>query len=161
MMARTFVFALLAASCAPNEPVANEVSGAPPAVTAPPSTIPEVAPVPTLEGEWRVAGIDGQSVDQPIGLALSASREEIWWAPRCAGYVRSYRIEGDKFTTGPHIGFVPRKPGESTPPVCAIAPPPRMGEVFEALTSATSIARTSQNGIEIAGGGHSLLLFSQ
>ena len=161
MNARVLAFALLATGCAPQNPVPNEATGASPAATDAAVPVTNVAPVPTLEGEWRVAGIDGESVDQPVGLALSASREEIWWAPRCAGYVRIYRIEGDKFTTGPHIGFVPRKPGESTPPVCAIAPPPRMGEVFEALTSATSIARTSQNGIEIAGGGHSLLLFSQ
>jgi hypothetical protein len=161
MSARIVAFALLAAGCAQHDPVPNEATGAPPAAAEPAVSVTNVAPVPTLEGEWRVAGIDGRPVDQPVGLALSASREEIWWAPRCAGYARSYRIEGGKFTTGPHIGFVPRKPGEPTPPVCAIAPPPRIGEVFEALTSATTIARTPQNGIEIAGGGHSLLLFSQ
>ena len=161
MIARVLALALLATGCAPQDPVPNEATGAPSPAASPAVPVTNLAPVPTLEGEWRVAGIDGRSVDQPVGLALSASRQEIWWAPRCAGYVRSYRIEGGKFTTGPHIGFVPRKPGEPTPPVCAIAPPPRMGEVFEALTSATTIARTPQNGIEIAGGGHSLLLFSQ
>lgn len=158
MNARTIALAILLTSCAPPNPVANETIAPPPTETA---AVVEPAPVQTLEGEWRVAGIDGQALDQPVGLALSGSAEEIWWDPRCAGYVRSYRIEGGKFTTGPHLGFVPRKPGEPTPPVCTIAPAPRIHEVFQALTSATTIARTPQNGIEISGGGHSLLLFSQ
>ena len=151
-------FACLLTACAPREQIANE--GTAPLSAEVPAA-PEPAPVPTLEGEWRVAGIDGQPLDQPVGLALSASAQEIWWDPHCAGYVRSYRSEGSKFTTGPHIGYVPRKPGEPTLPICTIAPPPRIDEVFRALTSATTIARTPQNGIEISGGGHSVLLFSQ
>ena len=158
MDVRAIAFAVLLTACAPRDQVANETTAPPPA-EAPAAAEP--APIQTLEGEWRVAGIDGQALDQPVGLALTASAQEIWWDPRCAGYVRSYRIEGSKFMTGPHIGFVPRKPGEPTPPVCTIAPPPRIGEVFRALTEATTIARTPQNGIEISGGGHSLLLFSQ
>jgi hypothetical protein len=150
--------AIATAACAPRDQVSNEATAALPAV-APAAA--ESATIETLEGEWRVAGIDGQSLDQPVGLALSASAQEIWWDPRCAGFVRSYRIDGGKFTTGPHLGFVPRKPGEPTPPVCTIAPAPRIGDVFRALTEATSIVRTPQNGIEISGGGHSLLLFSQ
>ena len=150
--------AIASAACAPRDQVANETMAPPPAEAA---AAGESAPVLTLEGEWRVAGIDGQPLEQPVGLALRASAQEIWWDPRCAGYVRSYRIEGGKFTTGPHIGFVPRKPGEPTPPVCTIAPPPRIGDVFRALTEATTIVRTPQNGIEILGGGHSVLLFSQ
>ena len=158
MHVRAIALVVLLAACAPRDQVANETI-APPRPEAPAAAEP--APVQTLEGEWRVAGIDGQPLDQPVGLALSASAQEIWWDPRCAGYVRSYRIEGSKFTTGSHIGFVPRKPGEPTPPVCTIAPPPRIGDVFRALTEATKIARTPQNGIEISGGGHSVLLFSQ
>ena len=158
MSFRAIALAALLAACAPSEQVANEL------VTTPPAEAPaaaEPAPIQTLEGEWRVAGIDGEALDQPVGLALSASAQEIWWDPRCAGFVRSYRIEGRKFTTGPHIGFVPRKPGEPTPPVCTIAPAPRIDEVFRALASATRIARSPQNGVEISGGGHSVLLFSQ
>jgi hypothetical protein len=158
MNVRAIAFAVLLTACAPRDQIANETIS-PPSAEAP--AVAEPAPIRTLEGEWRVAGIDGQALDQPVGLALSSSAHEIWWDPRCAGYVRSYRIEGGKFTTGPHLGFVPRKPGEPTSPVCAIAPPPRIGDVFRALTEATTIVRTPQNGIEISGGGHSVLLFSQ
>jgi len=155
---RTIALAAALASCAPRGQIANDATAQAPQAESP---APDPAAVQSLEGEWRVAGIDGGPLDEPVGLALSASREEIWWAPRCAGLVRSYRIEGSKFTTGPHIGFVPRKPGEPTPPVCAIAPHPRAGEVFEALTVATTVVRTPENGVEISGGGHSVLLFSQ
>ena len=153
--------AIAAAACAPRDSIANDTAVEPVANAASPERTTVSQQVPTLEGAWRVAGIDGQSLDQPVGLALSASAQEIWWDPRCAGYVRSYRIEGDKFRTGPNLGFVPRKPGEPTPPVCTIAPPPRIGDVFRALSEATAIVRTPQNGIEISGGGHSILLFSQ
>ena len=153
--------AIATAACAPRDSIANDTASEPLANAASPEGAAVSQQVSTLEGEWRVAGIDGQPLDQPVGLALSASAQEIWWNPRCAGYVRSYRIEGGKFSTGPHLGFVPRKPGEPTPPVCTIAPPPRIGDVFRALTEATMITRTPQNGIEISGGGHSVLLFSQ
>ena len=152
MIVRTFIFALTVAACAPPDPGGNQMANA----SAPgPASI--AAPVATLEGQWRAIRADGK----PVELALSISGEEIWWEPRCAGYVRSYRIAGSEFETGPHIGFVPRQPGEPTPPVCAIAPPPDIGAVFKSLDAATSIRRTRDNGIELAGGGHSLLLFSQ
>ena len=78
--------AIATAACAPRDQVSNESTAALPA-EAPAATEP--ATIETLEGEWRVAGIDGQSLDQPVGLALSASAQEIWWDPRCAGFVRS------------------------------------------------------------------------
>jgi len=121
--------------------------------------LPSVQPVTTLEGAWRVAGIDGAEFNEPYGLALSGSAQELWWDPRCAWIVRSYRIDGGKIAFGPPLNAP--KPGEVTPPVCTIAPPPRLAEVTRALDAATSVERTEQNGILISGGGHSVLLFSQ
>ena len=122
---------------------------------------PALAPVRSLAGEWRVAGIDGHEIDGPVGIALRGDSREIWWEPRCAGYARSYAIRGSRISTGHYIGFKPPRPGDPPLLICLIAPPPQIGPVFEALTSATAIARTSNNGVEISGGGHSLLLFSQ
>jgi len=51
--------------------------------------------------------------------------------------------------------------GTPAPPVCAIGLPPRINEVTRAIDNATTIGRTANNGAEISGGGHSLLLFSQ
>ena len=152
------LLALLAlAGCHP----AQTPNAAPPDINITEPGTPAPPLVTTLAGEWRVAGIDGAEFDEPEGIALSADAEEIWWAPRCAGVAYKYRIQGAAFSTGPYKGYVPRKPGEPTPPVCAIGLPKRLDEVVRALTSATRIRRTENNGIELSGGGHSLLLFSQ
>ena len=139
-----------APEASPSPPLAASIAGA-----------SDLGTVTTLAGEWRVAGIDGQPLDQPVGIALSASSEEIWWAPRCAGFVRSYAIQGQGFAARPALGVKPRKPGEPTPPVCTIAPPPGAAELFRALDAAQTIRRTPENGVLISGGAHSVLLFSQ
>lgn len=115
--------------------------------------------VTTLAGAWRVAGIDGRSLDEPYGLALTGNDEELWWEPRCAGMVRRYRIEGTSVSFRSLHSQAPA--GTPPPPVCVIGLPPRLSEVFRALDAGTSIERTPANGIEIRGGGHSLVLFSQ
>jgi hypothetical protein len=120
---------------------------------------PYARQVSSLAGEWRVAGIDDLSVDQPIGLALRGTDSEIWWEPRCAGMARNYRIWGSRISfssTEP-----PRQAGQPTPPVCAIGLPAKLGQVFDVLDKASSISRTANNGILIAGAEHSVLLFSQ
>jgi hypothetical protein len=126
---------------------------------APPSPPVVGEPVATLSGEWRVAGIDGRSFDEPYGLALSGDGSNLWWAPRCAGFVRSYRLDG----AAVHFSPVAR-PGANDgkpAPVCLIAVPTRLNEVFAVLDGADQAVRTPANAIEISGGGHSLLLFSQ
>ena len=162
MKRSAFLILALVGSCAEPPPLSPGLE-APPAYSSPPSAslTPPSASVITLAGEWRVAGINGKEIEGSVGIALRADEREIWWEPRCAGFVRSYKIEGTRFTTGPFIGFKPYRPGDPPPIVCLIAPPPQMPAIFDALTSADSIRRTPNNGIEISGGGHSLLLFSQ
>lgn len=141
-----------AADPAPSEPAPTQAA---PPVPAPAPALPAPA---TLAGEWRVAGIDGREFNESYGLALSADQGAIWWEPRCAGVVRSYRI------TGGQVRFAALgspTPAATPPPVCAIGLPPRLAEVVRALDAATTIARTPANGIELRGGGHSLVLFSQ
>jgi hypothetical protein len=128
-----------------------------PTATQPPK--PALAPVTSLSGAWRVAGIDGSSFNESYGLALTGDQDKLWWEPRCAGMARGYRIDGSSLSfTSLHP---PRPPGAPTPPVCTIGLPPRLDEVFRALDAATSITRTPENGIQISGGRHSLTLFSQ
>jgi hypothetical protein len=121
---------------------------------------PRLALVSTLKGEWRVAGIDGQPFDQPVGLALSASKDEIWWAPRCAQFERGYDISGVQLIVAPAKWARARSSSERPPP-CAIGLPTGLTEAFRAIDSATEVGRTPENGVLISGGGHSLLLFSQ
>lgn len=106
-----------------------------------------------------MAAIDGKSLNQSYGLALSANAQEIWWEPRCAGVARTYRISGAGIAFGPPAGAPP--PGGMPRPVCTIGLPPEVRDVTRALDAATSIARTRENGVLISGGGRSLLLFSQ
>ena len=158
-MLRTIPLLFLIAACSGSEPDPPAEPPALPVTSAPqagPSDSPALAlaPVATLAGEWRVAGIDGASVDEPYGLSLSASASEIWWQPRCAGSVRGYAIDGPAIT-------VKLPPDTSSLPVCHSSAPPRQADVARALDAADTIGRTSSNGIEISGGGHSLLLFSQ
>ncbi|MCT2557572.1 hypothetical protein N0B51_01115 [Tsuneonella sp. YG55] len=126
-----------------------------------PAPRPTMGLVTTLAGEWRVAGIDGEPFDEPYGLALSASDGELWWEPRCAGMVRSYRIAGTTVTFGQPAGVEPPPPGAPPPPVCAIGIPSRLPDVARALDAATSVTRTPENGVLISGGGRSVLLFAQ
>lgn len=131
----------------------------PPAARSEGPNDPRTSSVASLEGAWRVAGIDGQPLDEPFGLALTGDADKLWWEPRCAGMARSYRIDANTISFG---SLEPRRaPGSPTPPVCAIGLPPRLSEVFRALDAARTIERTPENGIRIAGGGPSLLLFSQ
>lgn len=122
--------------------------------------VAELTPIPSLEGEWRVAGIDGKPFDEPYGLALSADEDEIWWAPRCAQIARRYHIEGATIRVT-SVELAPEAVGQGPPPPCAIGLPSRLDEVTRAIDSATTIGRTANNGVELRGGGHSLLLFSQ
>ncbi|MXO75261.1 hypothetical protein GRI40_08540 [Altererythrobacter aerius] len=121
-----------------------------------------LTPVTTLAGEWRVAGIDGKPLDAPQGIALSGSDRELWWEPRCAGFVRSYRIDGLRFTPGPRLDApAPPPPGTPPPPVCTIGLLPGLQDVFRAVNAATTVGRDPSNGILLSGGGHSVLLYSQ
>ncbi|MGB3796471.1 MAG: hypothetical protein WA957_09235 [Alteraurantiacibacter sp.] len=126
---------------------------------APPST--PLSPIESLAGEWRVAGMDGQPLDESFGLALSADDAEIWWEPRCANFAFGYRIDGLALETGTARPGAPITPNENPPPVCAIAIPPRLSDVSRALDLADTVGRTPSNGVQLEGGGHSLLLFSQ
>ena len=181
-MQRHFLAAMLAlpalAGCSAPAPTASEqaptasepapsvrrtADASAPAPPVPASAVPASAvPAPkSLAGHWRVAGIDGAPLNEPYGLALSADAATIWWEPRCAGLVRAYRIDGAAIAVGPDPAIKPLPAGTTPRPVCLIAHPARLDDLARALDTATAIARTPSNGVELSGGGHSLLLFSQ
>lgn len=118
-----------------------------------------------LAGEWRVAGIDGEPLDESYGIALSGDEDELWWEPRCANQQRTYELQGSAISFGPApsddlprtVNGVPAPP----PLACTIGLPPRLSDIFRALDAATTAERTPSNGILISGGGHSVTLFSQ
>ncbi len=118
----------------------------------------------SLEGEWRVAGIDGQSLEGPEGLALSASDDEIWWKPRCAGVSIQYRIINERFVFIEPPAPPPLPPGAQPPPpplVCTIGLPSRLTDAMNAIRAADRIERIPSNGVRLSGNGRSITLFSQ
>jgi hypothetical protein len=151
--------ALVLASCQPTDsaPPRPADTGEPAAPSPAPS--PAAARVASLAGDWRVAGIDGADFNEPYGLALKGDDERLWWEPLCARQGRRYRIGGGAIAFSALAP--PPRAGGTPAPVCLIAPPARLADVMRALDAARTVERTPQNGILIAGGGHSLLLFSQ
>lgn len=162
MKAQAVLVALvLLAACAQPAPQPDATPTPTSSTAASPTAKDQPAPV-TLSGEWKIAAIDGQDFNEPYGLAFSANATEIWWDPRCAGMVRGYAIDGNAIRIGraPSLG-PPPPPGTPPPPVCAIGLPARLPEAVRALDAATRVVRTPSNGVDLSGGGHSLLLFSQ
>lgn len=158
-MLRSILLLLCLAVAACEQPTQTPANRVDPASKPPPPAAAPVAQVSSLVGEWRVAGIDGLSLDEPIGLSLTGDDQQLWWEPRCAGMARTYRIDGQMISLG---STLPPAPAGSPPPaVCAIGLPPRLSEIFRALDGAVSITRTPNNGVVISGPGHSLTLFSQ
>lgn len=115
--------------------------------------------VRSLAGEWRVAAIDGHSLDLPVGLALSGDDARLWWEPQCAGIIRRYQIKGRS------VSFsrpdAPASSEGSPKLVCSIGLHPRLGDVTRALDEANEVSRTSSNGVLISGPSHSVTLFAQ
>lgn len=115
-------------------------------VPAPPANAPL-----SLVGEWRVAGIDGASIDGPSGIALSIGTDSLGFDPRCAGFTWDYKYRAGKLTT--------KRRNHAA--VCEIGYDPVLDRLAAALSAVQSAARTPANAIELTGGGHSVTLFSQ
>ena len=149
--------AFLLTACGPDgeEPAAEpeQRTSASPAAVAPPDTF-DPAPVPTpesLAGEYRVAGIDGEELDAPIGIAVSISDTTIELEP-CAGYAWTYTFQSGRLQTK-------RIPVSAEHASCEVVS--EVARVGVALAEATSVSRTAANGLDFRGGGRSVLLFSQ
>ena len=157
-----FALILLAGAALPAcQPVDSPPGPARPGETTAPA--PAVAPA-SLEGEYRVAGIDGTEVGGNIGIALSITDKLIWFDPRCAGFNWSYtyaegvistdRPQKPRTTDSALVAGVPA-------PTCRIAVHPEQQRLATALDAVTRAERTPSNGIELSGGGHSVTLYSQ
>ena len=110
-----------------------------------------------LIGEYRVAGIDGAELTGPAGIALTIDQGHVSYAPTCAGYVWSYAYRDGALDIERRQEKIHHPP----PPVCAIAVPPELDRLAAALEATNRARVTPANGIELSGGGRSVLLFSQ
>jgi hypothetical protein len=141
----------------------EELGGSAPELTPSPAAGPLASPVPgspdgvgnlgvlsTLEGEYRVAGVDGGDIDLPHGISASISEDRIAVSSQCVEMAWSYRFEGDQLST------------EAIPLVtCDRARYPEEEAIDAAFTSAREVERTTSNGLRFSGGGRSVTLFSQ
>lgn len=147
---RPIIATIALAALAACQPSADD----PPAGPDPSATVATdaAAAVPaSLAGEYRVAGIDGTEVAGQIGIALSITRDTMFYDPRCAGFSWSYTYDGGALATA--------RPADA--PVCEIAVDPELQRLAAALDAVTGAARTPSNAIELSGGGHSVTLYSQ
>ena len=109
----------------------------------------QLAP-PSLAGEWRVAGVGGKQIDLPHAISASISANRIKVSSQCVKMEWSYRFEGPRLVTEP-IPII----------VCDRGRFPEELAIEAALDAATRVSRTPGNGVEIASGVGSVLLFSQ
>ena len=123
-----------------------------------PSETPALLPAPeSLVGEYRVAGIDGQSLDVPFGIALSIGEGRVSFEPACAAFVWSYAYRDGALD----IERRQEKLNHPPPPVCAEPAAPELQQLATALDAVDRAGRTPANGIELSGNGRAVLLFSQ
>ncbi len=151
MRAWPAVLALLAvAGC--GQPAPEQTAQDPPAAQTSnpaPSTAVQPAP-PSLSGEWRIAGVGGKPIDLPHAISASIGANRIKVSSQCVTMEWSYRFKDQRLVTEP----IPIT-------VCDRGRYPEELAIEAALDAATNVVRTPGNGLEIAGGRGSVLLFSQ
>ena len=134
----------------PELPVAATNASQPAATPGAPAAAGGALPAGELPGEYRVAGVDGRSVDLPHAITVSIGPETIRYTSQCVTGAWNYRFEGGALVTDPVVE-----------PVCDRGRY-REEEALDAVFAAPeAIRRTPANGIELSGGGHTVTLFSQ
>lgn len=127
-----------------------------PQPTATPTETATPLPAPeSLVGEYRVAGIDGEPLDAPFGVALSISEDRISYEPACAGFAWNYTYADGALSLSGGLDAA----AAATP--CAEPVHPALVQLASALTAAEKVRRTPENAIELSGKGRSVVLFSQ
>ena len=106
-------------------------------------------PVP-LEGEYRVAGIDGAEVDLPHAMTVSITPDTIRYTSQCVTGAWRYSFEGQQLMLDPVVEAV-----------CDRGRYPEEEAIETAFSAATHVRRTAGTAIAFSGGGHSVTLYSQ
>lgn len=152
--------AALAACSQSNEPAAPEPELA---TASDEGTERPLFPAPaSIIGEYRVAGIDGEALDQPYGVALSITESEISFEPRCAGFVWTYTYAPDgTLTTERHPDYGGEVAPDGSVVACAVGLRPTDIALGKAIDAVERAGRTPANAIELSGGGHTVTVFSQ
>ncbi|WP_170003508.1 hypothetical protein [Pseudopontixanthobacter vadosimaris] len=105
---------------------------------------------PLPPGEYRLAGVDGTSVDLPHAITVSISEDTIALASQCISPRWTYAYAGQRLTTRSIPG-----------PICERGRYPAEEAAIAVLDSPDTIRQTPANGWHLTGGGHGITLFSQ
>lgn len=112
-----------------------------------------------IEGEWRVAGVDGQEIDIEWAMTASITTDQISIQSQCMGFGRMYALEGMALSmpeVPPATGPVP-----PPPPVCARMPLPEEQAVSKALQEAVRAYRMPDGALVLDGPETSLTFYTQ
>ena len=143
------ILAPLLTSCGP-----KGESPAPGSAPAPTSSVARVGPSPVenvrLAGEYRVAGVDGDEIDQPYAVTASVTGDRIHVTADCLNFAWRYTIAGNRIATE-------RMAVEG----CARGLTAAEEAVVAAIDAAQDVSRSPANAVELRGQGRVLTLFSQ
>lgn len=160
MKATVAAFAVLLGACTQ----ADEAQTPAPAPTAEVSAFPGETPgeIPqSIVGEYRLAGIDGEDMNSPVGIAVSIGIDTIHYEPRCLGSAWTYTLRQGELKLERDTRFGPQKNKDGSIVTCLPAVTPEYGRLSEAFAVAERVRRMPSNALEFSGGGHSVTLFSQ
>jgi hypothetical protein len=151
----TASFALLAACTeSPEKPTAEPVASASPAVArsspSPAPTAADAEPATAIEGEYRIAGVNGQDINQPYAITASISSGRIHVTADCINLGWDYTLEGAAISTK-------RVAVEG----CGRGMTAAEEAITTAFDAARTVVRTPSNSIEFRAPGHTVTLFSQ
>lgn len=150
-LALSLLVLVTACSETPEKPTADRVTAQSPARPRPSAAATaDPAPAMAIAGEYRVAGIDGQDINQPHGITASISADRIHVTADCLNFGWSYTLQGSSIITK-------RVPVEG----CARGLTAAEEALVAAFDRASIVARTPANALELRAPGHTATLFSQ
>ena len=149
---------LALAGCSPPQPAPSGEDAEPVTETTrlpPPETEMPGKPLGGLRelaGEWRLAGVDGQDLNQPEGIAVSIEGATMQATAGCVRWQWAITLDQGAFSA---------RPVPLAEPSCARGLTASERTMADAITGASEARRLPSMGVELSGGGRSVVLFSQ
>ncbi|NNC48493.1 MAG: hypothetical protein HKO13_08705 [Sphingomonas sp.] len=162
-MTRALAFVLLLGACAPSAPDAPGDGAIDNATDAPANALDEevevlpigaTAPV-DIEGEWRIAGIDGEAFDEDWAPTATITSDTIRIQSQCIWFERRYVLDGMEFVPPPPV--TDDEPQE----MCARGWTPAEEAMEEALQGAEWAYRLPDGSLVLDGSSGTITLFTQ
>jgi hypothetical protein len=160
-MFRPALFMLLVAACSPSEPEtksaepprakqpASAIAPAPPILPADATAVNDIA---SIAGEWRVAGIAGQSLSQPFGISASIRDGRVRFVSQCITRQYQLQIQG---------GLVIARLLGNAVPDCARALTIDERAIEQSMGQVKSVYRLPSNALVFDGPAGAVTLFTQ